>query len=341
MRLFFVAGNFYDEGEAQPPGDAPMPAFRKILVGVDVSGAEQPTAEALPEPTREAVGRAIWLGEQLSAEVTFLAAEDLGALERELVEEKFDVDRETVSAAIRSVLDELVANAEQQGVQASALVAAGNAWEAIIREVLRNDHDLVIVGTRNRGAVSRMLFGSTGAKLLRNCPCPVWITRPDPDWSDLNILVASDLSEVSQRAVNLGVDAARISGANLHIVNSVDTLHGRRMWLTGMTKEKLHEYREFKFREAENAVHEQLAQTDYRTLAIDVQVHIDEGAPDVAILNAIDQYNIDLLIMGTVARGGIPGLLIGNTAERLLAQVPCSVLAVKPDGFECPVKLHD
>ena len=41
--------------------------------------------------------------------------------------------------------------------------------------------------------------------------------------------------------------------------------------------------------------------------------------------------------MGTVARGGLPGILIGNTAERLLHSVPCSLLAVKPDDFICPL----
>jgi len=43
--------------------------------------------------------------------------------------------------------------------------------------------------------------------------------------------------------------------------------------------------------------------------------------------------------MGTLSRTGISGLLIGNTAEKVLRQVDCSVLIVKPDGFITPVKL--
>lgn len=43
-------------------------------------------------------------------------------------------------------------------------------------------------------------------------------------------------------------------------------------------------------------------------------------------------------IMGTVGRTGIPGFLIGNTAETVLRQVACSVLAVKPTGFVTPVQ---
>jgi nucleotide-binding universal stress UspA family protein len=46
---------------------------------------------------------------------------------------------------------------------------------------------------------------------------------------------------------------------------------------------------------------------------------------------------IDVLVMGTVCRAGIPGFIIGNTAERVLDAVDCSVLVVKPEGFVSPV----
>jgi len=46
---------------------------------------------------------------------------------------------------------------------------------------------------------------------------------------------------------------------------------------------------------------------------------------------------IDLLVMGTVCRTGSPGLIIGNTAERVLDSVKCSVLTVKPAGFVSPI----
>jgi nucleotide-binding universal stress UspA family protein len=41
--------------------------------------------------------------------------------------------------------------------------------------------------------------------------------------------------------------------------------------------------------------------------------------------------------MGTVCRAGVPGLFIGNTAEKVLRHVSCSVLTVKPEGFVSPV----
>ncbi|MDZ7686912.1 MAG: universal stress protein [Gammaproteobacteria bacterium] len=48
----------------------------------------------------------------------------------------------------------------------------------------------------------------------------------------------------------------------------------------------------------------------------------------------VDDKGVDLLVMGTLSRSGIPGMLIGNTAERVLNDVDCSVLTLKPKGFK-------
>jgi nucleotide-binding universal stress UspA family protein len=64
------------------------------------------------------------------------------------------------------------------------------------------------------------------------------------------------------------------------------------------------------------------------------------GEPGEVIPEFVVSEGIDVLVMGTVARGGIPGMLIGNTAERVLRTLPCSVLTVKPDGFVSPVRLE-
>ncbi|MFQ5731698.1 MAG: universal stress protein [Planctomycetaceae bacterium] len=314
-----------------------MQQFRRILVGVDLSSADRLAVADLGPPTREAVRRAVWLAKHLSAELTFFTALDVSAHAQELLRDEFEEATRSVEKAAREVLDELVSEAGRDGVPADAKLEFGRPWERILQAVLRNGYDLVIVGTSHAGAASRFLFGSTASKLVRNCPCPVWVTRPDPDWDDLNILVASDLGEVSQQAVHVAVGGAQLAEAKVHLLHAVEATHEHRMWLTGVPDDELQAFREKKRAEAEAALHEQLAETDYRTLPFGVQVHVTEGPPDVAILQAVDEYGIDLLVMGTVARSGIPGLLIGNTAERLMAHVPCSVLAVKPADFECPI----
>ena len=48
-----------------------------------------------------------------------------------------------------------------------------------------------------------------------------------------------------------------------------------------------------------------------------------------------------MIVMGTVGRTVFPGLIMGNTAETILNDIDCSVLAIKPPDFETPVTLMD
>jgi nucleotide-binding universal stress UspA family protein len=68
------------------------------------------------------------------------------------------------------------------------------------------------------------------------------------------------------------------------------------------------------------------------------RIHLPKGEAGELIPEVAERERIDLVVMGTVARSGIPGFFIGNTAERILHSLPSSVLAVKPDGFVSPVK---
>jgi nucleotide-binding universal stress UspA family protein len=62
------------------------------------------------------------------------------------------------------------------------------------------------------------------------------------------------------------------------------------------------------------------------------------GEAKKVIPKLVGKLKADLVVMGTVARTGIPGFIIGNTAEAILNQLQCSVLAIKPSGFVSPVK---
>lgn len=67
--------------------------------------------------------------------------------------------------------------------------------------------------------------------------------------------------------------------------------------------------------------------------------HIVQGGPDREIPRVAKEIKADLVVMGTVARTGIKGVVIGNTAESILSQLECSVLAVKPKAFVSPISI--
>ena len=77
--------------------------------------------------------------------------------------------------------------------------------------------------------------------------------------------------------------------------------------------------------------------TGYDFHELPYKTHLIKGAPGDVIASQANIKRADLLIMGTVARTGIPGFFIGNTAEKTLSRVDCSVLTVKPSAFSTPV----
>ncbi|WP_281269171.1 universal stress protein [Thiocapsa rosea] len=69
------------------------------------------------------------------------------------------------------------------------------------------------------------------------------------------------------------------------------------------------------------------------------KTHLVRGDARRKIPTLARKIGADVVVMGTVGRGGIPGLLMGNMAEAILQQVDCSVLATKPPGFVTSVAL--
>ncbi len=65
--------------------------------------------------------------------------------------------------------------------------------------------------------------------------------------------------------------------------------------------------------------------------------HLVKGSPRREISTLAARLGADVVVLGTVARTGVPGLFMGNTAETILSQLQCSVLAIKPPGFVTPV----
>jgi nucleotide-binding universal stress UspA family protein len=75
------------------------------------------------------------------------------------------------------------------------------------------------------------------------------------------------------------------------------------------------------------------------TSKVEPATHLHRGNPSIIIPQHVRELGADLLVMGTVGRSGIAGFLIGNTAERVLAEVECPILAIKPTGFVTPVQV--
>lgn len=306
-----------------------MKSIKNILVGVDLSEGDRFVSKEQPPPTAKAVEQAMWLASVTSARITFFHAIDVSAATRTLIEASSGGE-ETVLVEANKVLESLTAEATAKGIEASHGVRFGKSWEEIITQVLRDQHDFVIIGARHLTAARSVLVGSTGVKLLRLCPTPVWITQPQETQRIGSILVAHCLKEVGDEAMEFGCTLAKLSTAKLHVLHSLELPDHDSMLPERIAAEKMTEYRS----DAHGHIDSQLQRY---VLSQSAESHIVTRPPAQEVLKYVAANNIDLLVMGTIARSGLSGVVFGNAAERMLPQMACSLLAIKPSDFETPI----
>ncbi|WP_442508880.1 universal stress protein [Novipirellula sp. SH528] len=241
----------------------------------------------------------------------------------------------------QSQLKAVIAAVKKEGVRVSAKVVVGTPFLEIIRAVISEQHDLVMMSAEGKGGLKERLFGSTSLHLMRKCPCPVWVMKPTQRKPFLRIMAAvdPDPAENSRDALNalilqLAASMAEKDGAELHIVHAW-TLFGESIMQgrARMTESEIGGYIQEES-ERHQALLDALVEKHTDGAA---QVHMVKGIASSVIPEMAKAKKVDLLVMGTVCRTGIPGFFIGNTAEKILDEVDCSVLTVKPATFQSPV----
>lgn len=214
----------------------------------------------------------------------------------------------------------------------------------VIRHVLKEGYDLIIKeaepGENGKG------FRSMDMALLRKCPCPVWLARPVGHvQGTIRIAVAVDPESrdpgeraLSKRLLELSRSMADMFEGSLSILSCWDYEYEQLLRYKAWANISEEEH-EKNLREAESS-HRMLLDKliDESGIGTSHEVFRMRGRPDLRIPEFVEKELVDILVMGTVARTGILGFLIGNTAENILSRLRCSLMALKPSGFVSPVK---
>ncbi|MBZ0112596.1 MAG: universal stress protein [Thermoanaerobaculia bacterium] len=241
--------------------------------------------------------------------------------------------------------EEIVEQLRGLGVEASAKVRVGVRPVEIIREVLETKADFVIKVSED-GNSRTSPVGSTDSHLLRQCPCPVWITRPREQSPYRRVFAAIDpqgnvpgrAPDLDDRILEWAIEICRADQAELVVVHAWE-MDGEGLLIRGrgsLSPAQVDRLIAATKADHESRVDELLAKHDFS--GIEHTLQIVKGRPSDLIPAALFRGRADLIVMGTVARTGIAGFFIGNTAERIIPQVGCSILAVKPEGFVSPVE---
>ncbi len=301
-----------------------MKRFQRILVGIDLA----PEGKTVTPGSARAAEQARWLAQRSGAAILFLHSTWSD------IHEEDQAIRPGPSPAGLRALEELVERAREADARAELALVRDRAWMELIRAVRDPESDLVLVARRNQldgGAT----LGGVARKLMRKCPCPVWVVKPEASLEPHTIVAATDLTAVGSRAIELGAELAEICASSLHVVHawqipaSVPILS--ELEVTPQPRQEL--------AELERVIAERF-QATLRSLELPLEPvsHLQCAPPSLAIRELVEHVGADLLVMGTLSRGGIAGFLMGNTAERLLDRVHCSLLTIKPRDFVSPVR---
>lgn len=306
-----------------------MQRFKNILVVVDDA-----------ETSRPAVDVAAQLAVRNGARLTLVGLTEMtGANHLISLYDGTEVDVAGLLAEEqKTVLAELAATVEAPAVATDVLSGVG--FVEIIKRILRDGHDIVFCSPRADGR--RGLGGSSLVMhLLRKSPVPVWVETPRGDPSaDVAVAVGPFTDEVkplNERLIQLAGSLTAIRGGTLHLVHAW-RLDGESMLRRGRIRQPaahVDALVEAAFLEA--SANMKFLTGRVETYGVPYEVHIGKGLPGEIITASIAKIRPGVVVLGTLSRTGLSGMLIGNTAEQVLGVVESSVLAVKPADFVSPI----
>jgi universal stress protein E len=316
-----------------------MDMYQNILVVIDPTTDEQ-----------KALRRAIDLASRISAatpdqQIKITAFFSIFDFSYEMTTILSSGERNTMRQMVitekQQWLDDIISVTNSPIEITSKVVWHNRPFEAIIEQVIEQKYDLVVKGTHQHDKFKSVVFTPTDWHILRKCPCPVLLVK-EHEWPQQgNILAAVNVGsdEAEHLSLNEAItkqakNIAQLITANVHLVNS----------FPGTPVNIAIEIPEFdasEYNSAMQAHHKEAMNNHANRFEIPLSnTYVEEGLPEAVIEQAALKIDAELVILGTIGRTGISAALIGNTAEHVIDQLDCDVLALKPDGYISPLDVQ-
>ncbi len=222
-------------------------------------------------------------------------------------------------------LQEFVNRYPHEGIHPELAICEGRARDSILSFAQREKVELIVMGTHGRRGFDRLVLGSATDRVMREASCPVLAVRQPPHEAvaagesghyvhHLNrILICTDFSEDSERALDFSISVAKEYDAELtvmHVVEEVPT-QAETEEIFATAKQRL----------------EKLIPEEKRD-GIEVKTAVRKGKPYQRIVEYAQETEIDLVTIGVHGAGSLDRAVFGSTTYRVIQLGPCPVLAV-------------
>jgi nucleotide-binding universal stress UspA family protein len=234
--------------------------------------------------------------------------------------------------------------AGRSSVSVTSALLDGPISDALHRHALSVDADLVVMSTHGRGPLARAWLGSVADQLVRQLPMPLLLVRPTDAPFDLagelgreadfrNVLIPLNGSGCAEKILGPAVALARLTGANCTLFEVVESVPIARYGpadpamaptvLPFLTQ--LLEYQEQERAEAEAYLGRVAERLRAWSQPVRTRVAVHEQ-PAVAILEEARREHAGLIALATAARRGLPRLVLGSVADKVLRAAGVPVL---------------
>jgi nucleotide-binding universal stress UspA family protein len=297
-----------------------MKRFSRILVHVDTRVDDHPVLE-----------RAISLARSHGASLRIVDIVPEITWAARLGSSAVDEMRQSLVEKKEAALNVLASASRSQGISTDSKVLIGRTSAEICVEVEGGGHDLVMKDAKGPGSRRLGILGTSATRLMRFCPCTVWAFRRPQLESAGKIVAAVDVATVDERHALLNREildvAAGLAQGIPHVVYAW-SLYGEKLIKDYLKRDEFEAMVKEGEEQAVAKMAEFLGPFGLSTSA--PQVHFLRGSEEVELARFVNEQQFEALVIGTVGRSGLSGILVGNTAEVLLDRVQCSVVAVKP-----------
>ena len=250
-------------------------------------------------------------------------------------DQSFDT-KALILASVKEALDDLVTDFRSRFESLDALCVWNHrTWEGILHAADSLHADMILQAASVHSRLDEIIHTPDDWNVLRHATVPVMLVKLQPWVDNPVVLAALDVFDDAHRALNLEIlraamEMVRILGGELHSV----TAYPRRPASSARTVDsssgemRTLPYDAFKAAFESDIRHE--LNSLRRELSIDVaQVHAAEGGVGHAIRKVRDETQAEMIVLGTHGRMGIKGVLLGNTAERILHTANTDVVTVR------------
>ncbi len=306
-----------------------MKAIRRVLVGIKDPGARSSPAVAKAARLAEAFGAELALFHAIAVPV---AAEPylykdggLDKFQRDLRQAHLD-RLERIAARLRHARLKVQVDADWDYP----------VHEAIVRQARRVKADLVVAEAHAGRRLVPWLLHLTDWELLRTCPVPVLIVKSTRAWQRPRVLAAIDPLHAFAKPAGLDAEildagaqlAAALKGS-LHAMHVYAPMPNATTQLVGASPSVVAEIADATEAQARQAFEHALRKSRIPRS----RRHLRLGQAAEAIPRTARALRAGIVVMGAVSRSALRRVVIGNTAERILGDLPCDVLVVKPARF--------